>query len=168
MYINEIKMQYSTTEFETLYIRCFPASMRLAMSLLHDEDEARDAVHEVFLKLWESDTRVENPNAYIIRSVRNTCLSRIRRLDVREKIKMKLMLEPPPEDFDYEQRNEEVKTAIERLLSQRERQVVEKIYTEGLSYKDAAENLGASVAAVNKNIVAALKKLRTHFKTGKS
>ncbi len=161
-------MQYSTSEFETLYIRCFPASMRLAMSLLHDEDEARDAVHEVFLKLWEGEAKVDNPSAYILRAVRNTCLSRIRKLDVREKIKMKLMLEPPPDDFDYEQRNEEVRTAIDRLLSSRERQVVEKIYTEGLSYKDAAENLGVSVAAVNKNIVAALKKLRTHFKTGKS
>ncbi len=161
-------MQYSTPEFETLYKRCFPASMRLAMSLLHDEDDARDVVHEVFLKLWESETRIENPNAYILRSVRNTSLSRIRNLDVREKVKRNLMLEPPPEDFDYEQRNEDVKNAIARLLSSRERQIVEKIYTEGLSYKEAAENLGVSVAAINKNIVAALKKLRTHFKTGKS
>ncbi len=161
-------MRYSTSEFETLYIQCFPASMRLAISLLHEEDEARDAVHEVFLKLWESENRVDNPSAYILRAVRNTCLSRIRKLDVREKIKLKLMLEPPPDDFDYEQRNEEVKAAIERLLSSREQQVVEKVYTEGLSYKDAAENLGVSVAAINKNIVAALKKLRTHFKTIKS
>lgn len=161
-------MQYSTSEFETLYIQCFPASMRLAMSLLHDEDEARDVVHEVFLKLWESEENVENPSAYILRAARNACLSRIRKLDVREKIKMKLMLEPPPDDFDYEARNEEVRKAIERLLSSRERQVVEKIYTDGLSYKDVAENLGVSVAAVNKNIVAALKKLRTHFKTRKS
>ena len=160
-------MQYSTTEFETLYIQCFPPSMRLALSLLHDEDEARDVVHEVFLKLWESDGKVDNPSAYILRSVRNTSLSRIRKLDVREKVKLKLMLEPPPDDFDYEQRNEEVKKAVERLLTSREQQVVEKIYTEGMSYKDAADSLGVSVAAINKNIVGALKKLRTHFKTGK-
>ena len=161
-------MQYSTTEFETLYIKCFPPAMRLAISLLHEEDEARDVVHEVFLKLWESDVKVDNPSAYILRSVRNTSLSRIRKLDVREKVKMKLMLEPPPDDFDYEQRNEEVKKAVGRLLTSREQQVVEKIYTEGMSYKDAADSLGVSVAAVNKNIVGALKKLRTHFKTGKS
>lgn len=161
-------MQYSTTEFETLYIQCFPPSMRLAIGLLHDEDEARDVVHEVFLKLWESDGKVDNPSAYILRSVRNTSLSRIRKLDVREKVKQKLMLEPPPDDFDYDRRNEEVKTAVEHLLTSREQQVVEKIYTEGLSYKEAAASLGVSVAAVNKNIVGALKKLRTHFKTGKS
>ena len=161
-------MQYSTTEFETLYIRCFPPAMRLAMSLLHEEDEARDVVHEVFLKLWEADVKVDNPSAYILRAVRNTSLSRIRKLDVREKVRLKLMWEIPPDDFDYERRNEEVKTAVERLLTSREQQVVEKIYTDGLSYKDAAASLGVSVATVNKNIVGALKKLRTHFKTGKS
>ena len=161
-------MQYSTTEFETLYIQCFPPAMRLAISLLHEEDEARDVVHEVFLKLWESDVKVDNPSAYILRSVRNASLSRIRKLDVREKVKLKLMLEPPPDDFDYEQRSEEVSKAVGRLLTSREQQVVEKIYTEGMSYKDAAASLGVSVAAINKNIVGALKKLRTHFKTGKS
>ncbi|MDE6786713.1 MAG: sigma-70 family RNA polymerase sigma factor [Muribaculaceae bacterium] len=161
-------MQYSATEFETLYIKCFPPAMRLAMSLLHEEDEARDVVHEVFLKLWEADVKVDNPSAYILRAVRNTSLSRIRKLDVREKVRLKLMWEIPPDDFDYECRNEEVKTAVERLLTSREQQVVEKIYTDGLSYKDAAASLGVSVAAVNKNIVGALKKLRTHFKTGKS
>lgn len=161
-------MQYSTTEFETLYIQCFPPAMRLAISLLHEEDEARDVVHEVFLKLWESDVKTDNPTAYVVRSVRNACVSRIRKLVVRERVKSKLMLEPPTDDFDYEQRNEEVKTAIQKLLTLRERQVVDKIYTEGLSYKDTAASLGVSVAAVNKNIVGALKKLRNHFKTSKS
>ena len=161
-------MQSSTAEFETLYIQCFPPAMRLAISLLHEEDEARDVVHEVFLKLWESDVKADNPGAYILRSVRNTSLSRIRKLDVREKVKLKLMLEPPTDDFDWERRNEEVRTAVERLLTSREQEVVEKIYTEGMSYKDAADSLGVSVAAINKNIVGALKKLRTHFKTGKS
>lgn len=33
-------MQYSVTEFETIYLRCFPPAMRLAISLLHDEDDA--------------------------------------------------------------------------------------------------------------------------------
>lgn len=138
------------------------------MSLLHDEDEARDVLHEVFLKLWESESRVDNPSAYIIRSVRNACVSRIRKLEIREKVKSKLMLEPPPDDFDYERRNAEVMTAIRRLLTSRERQVVDKIYTDGLSYKEAAASLGVSVAAVNKNVVGALRKLRSYFKTGKS
>lgn len=161
-------MGYSTTEFETLYTQCFPPSMRLAMSLLHEEDDARDVVQEVFLKLWESNIHVENPTAFIIRSVRNACLNRISMLDTRDKIHQRIMLDAPPDNFDIEGRNEEVMSAIQKLLTPRERDVVDRIYTEGLSYKEAAHNLEVSVAAVNKNIVSALKKLRTHFKTGKS
>ena len=161
-------MLYSTAEFETLYIQCFPPAMRLAMSLLHEEDEARDVVHEVFLRLWESEAKIDNQAAYVIRSVRNTCLSRIRRLEVRERIRSQLMLEPPPDDFDCEERDAEVMTAVERLLTAREREVVDMIYSEGMSYKDAASSLGVSVSMVNKSSVAAMKKLRTHFKTGRS
>lgn len=158
-------MQYTETKFETLYIECFPSALKLAISLLHEEDEARDVVHEVFLKIWESDTRINNPKAYIIRLVRNASIDRIRKLDIKERIRQKLLLEPPPEDFDIEQRYEEVILAIRNVLSSREREVVEKIYTDGLSYKDTAASLGVSVSAVNKNIVGALKKLRTYFKT---
>lgn len=161
-------MEYSTEEFETLYIRCYPPSMRLAVSLLHKEDEARDVVQEVFLKLWESNIRPDNPEAFLIRTVRNVCLNRLRMLDIREKVHQKMVLDAPPDDYATDRRNDEVMSAVENLLTPREREVVDRIYTEGLSYKDASENLGVSVAAVNKNIVSALKKLRNHFKTGKS
>lgn len=161
-------MQYSASEFETLYIKCFPPSMRLALSLLHEEDEARDVVHDVFLKLWESNIKVENPSAYIIRSVRNASLSRVYKLDNHERIRRSLTLESQCEDVDSEERNEEVLLAISRLLTSREKQVVEKIYSEELTYNETASSLGISLSAVNKHIVSALKKLRTHFNTGKS
>ena len=141
--------------------------MRLAMSLLHEEDEARDVVQEVFLKLWESNIRVDVPEAFIIRAVRNACLNRINMLDTRDKIRRRIMLEPPPDDFDFEGRNDEVRAVILRLLTPREQEVVDRVYTEGMSYKETAENLEVSIAAVNKNIVSALRKLRIHFKTGK-
>lgn len=166
--INDLTMGYSTTEFEALYIRCFPPSMRLAISLLHKEDEARDVVQEVFLKLWESEVKPENPLAFIIGSVRNVCLNRLRMLDTREKIHQRMIFDVPPDDFGTDERNEEVRKAMQKLLTPREQEVVDRIYTEGLSYKDASESLGVSVSAVNKNIVSALKKLRNHFKTGKS
>lgn len=160
-------MQYSITEFESLYTRCFASAMRLATSLLHDEDEARDVVQEVFLKLWESDADISCPEAFLVRSVRNACLNRINAIDLRQRIKLKLPLEHIDDNADTDQRKEEVLTAMRQLLSSRERQVVDKVYTEGLSYRDTAECLGVSVATVNKNIVVSLRKLRTHFKTRK-
>lgn len=158
-------MRYTTVEFETLYINCFPASMKLAMTLLHDEDEARDVVQEIFVKLWESEVKIEKPLPFVVRSVRNACLNRINMIDTRERIRQKLTFEAEPDDHDIEVRNEEIKKAIGRLLTPREQQVVAEIYASGNSYKETARNLDISVASVNKNIVSALKKLRNHFKS---
>lgn len=157
-------MSYTASEFETLYRQFFPSAMRLAMSMLHDENEARDAAQEVFVRMWESEGAIDNPAGFVMRSVRNTCISRIRHLDIRDKVHQRIMLEAPPDDCDIEQMNQATRAAMDRLLTNRERQMVEKVYSEGLSYKEAAVSLGVTVSAVNKNLVAAMKKLRNHFK----
>lgn len=161
-------MRYSATDFEDIYRRCFPSSMRLAMSLLHEEEEARDVVQEVFLRILESDIRIENPMALILRSVRNACLNRISKLDTREKLRQRLTLQSPEDDPDKELHYEEVLSAVRQLLTERERETIEHIYSEGMSYKEASINLGVSVATVNKHVVTSLRKLRNHFKTRKS
>ena len=92
------------------------------MSLLHSEDEARDTVQESFLKLWETDMDVTNPDAFLIRSVRNACINRINSVQIREKIRRQLPLAPESEETDIEGRDEEVREAVARLLTGRERQ----------------------------------------------
>lgn len=161
-------MQYSETEFEALYKRCFPPAMMMAMSLLHQEDEARDVVQDVFVKLWESNFSVANPMAFVMRATRNASLNRISMLDTREKIRQRMTLELPSEESPPHRSDEEVMSAINQSLTTRERQILEKVYSDGLSYKETAENLGVSVTAVNKNVVNALKKLRCYFKVRKS
>lgn len=161
-------MQFSLSEFENIYHQCYQPAFRLAISMLHEEDEARDVVNEVFLRLWESKSQIENPKAFLIRSVRNTCLNQINRNSIRERVEHKLMLDIPTDEFDFEQRNEEVLLAVRCFLTDREKQIIEKIYSEGLSYKETAENLNVSTSTVNKNLVSALKKLRTYFKTCRS
>lgn len=126
----------------------------------------RDAVQEVFLKLWETDTEVQNPMAFVVRSVRNVCLNRIAATDTRERFARRLSLdETVDSDTDAEVRDREIQSAVQTLLSPRERQVVDRIYAQGMSYKETAHSLDVSVALINKCIVSALKKLRTHFKT---
>lgn len=159
-------MPYSEKEFEALYIRTFPIAKKLALSLLLDEDEATDIVQGVFLKLWESKVKIETPQAYIIRAVRNSCFDRINALDVREKVKRKISFEPFHDENDFIQKYDEINGALPLLLTSREKEVVDRIYSEGMSYKEAAKNLNVSIATINKNIVSSLKKLRNHFKNG--
>lgn len=157
-------MSYSASEFEKLYTDIFPLAMGLALSLLHDEGEARDVVQEVMLKLWESDAAIVNPRAFVVRSVRNACINAINAKGVRDRVQQMLTLDTVDDDVDIEQRSRTVAAAVQQLLTPRERQVVDRLYAQGMSYKEAASELGVTVAAVNKNVVAALKKLRTHFK----
>lgn len=163
------EMQYTITEFEAIYLRCFPPAMQLAMGMLHDEDEARDVVQEVFVKLWETETQVDNALAYVVRSVRNTVLNRIESVDIKERFQRGYSLELPDEESieEVEARHEAVRKAVAGLLTDRERQVVDKIYAEGMTYKQAATTLEVSEAMINKSVVGALKKLRTYFKSKK-
>lgn len=162
-------MPYTVTEFEEIYMRAFAPSMRLAVSMLHDADEARDVVQEAFLRLWESEAVIANPHGMVLRSVRNACLNRIEHAEVRERFVMRYpldadMAESMPEGEDESRR---LREAVGTLLTERERQVVERIYTDGMTYKEAASSLDVSVAMVNKCIVNALKTLRKHFNTRK-
>lgn len=104
--------------------------------------------------------------AFVVRSVRNVCLNRIAATDTRERFARRLSLdETVDSDTDAEVRDREIQSAVQTLLSPRERQVVDRIYAQGMSYKETAHSLDVSVALINKCIVSALKKLRTHFKT---
>lgn len=158
-------MQYSITEFEDIYRRCYRNALSVAMRMLHDSDEARDTVQEAFLKLWETDSVVDNEIAYIIRAVKNSCLNRIEATDRHERMKRRLSLDEAVDIDDSLISDEMLKQAVATFLSPRESQIVGKIYTEDLSYKETASQLGVSVAMVNKCVVNALKKLRKHLKS---
>lgn len=162
-------MRYSIKEFEQIYMRAFGPSMRLAASMLHDADEARDVVQEAFIKLWESDADVASPEGMVIRSVRNACLNRLEHMEVRERYRRRCPIDADMASHiaDADESAEQVQAALSSLLTERERQVVEKIYDEGMTYKEAASSLNVSVALVNKCIVKALKTLRKHFNTHK-
>ena len=54
---------------------------RLAAGIVGDRDEAGDVVQDTYERLWHRRTRVmeqRNPEGYIMASVRNLCLDRLR------------------------------------------------------------------------------------------
>ena len=54
---------------------------RYARTLLSDSEEAMDTVHDVLERLWKRHTGengIENPEAFALRSVRNSCIDRLR------------------------------------------------------------------------------------------
>ncbi|MDE7375556.1 MAG: sigma-70 family RNA polymerase sigma factor [Muribaculaceae bacterium] len=158
-------MAFDEEQFETIYKRCFPQALGLAMSLLYDREEARDVAQQVFASLWETRVPVLNPDAFVYRAVRNACYNRIEQQTNRERIRKLYQVEFDPPDSP-DQRLEELPTALAKL-TERERQVIHTVFDGQRSYKEAASHLNLSVASINKHIVNALKTLRTHFNTTK-
>jgi RNA polymerase sigma-70 factor (ECF subfamily) len=65
---------------ETYYRTYGPMVLRRCRSLLRDEDQARDAMHDVFVQLLVNQDRLDDhaPSSLLYRIATNVCLNRIR------------------------------------------------------------------------------------------
>ena len=150
-------MQGKEKIFEQLFHSHYEAMYRLAFTYLHDKEESRDIVSEVFARLWDSGlpVRADMQRPFLLACIRNRCLNVIARKSRDERLRRLYPLEQ-----SYTQIPEE---AIENDLTPQAGRILYLRYGEGKSYRETAEILGISISAVNKHVVKALKKLRTKF-----
>ena len=176
-------------QLERLFHNHYERMFRLAFALLHDNEEARDVVSDVFSKLWdkfsqeevpkksiskteaskESFLREETASAYLMRSVKNACLNIISKKKRDERLikflplsnEESIRLEEPSR---LEERWQATMDCIDHDLSHQTAAVIRMCYGEGCSYRETAEELGISISAVNKHIVKGLRTLREKLK----
>ena len=60
-------------QMEQLFHDHYERMYRLAFTLLHDNDVAKDVVSDVFSRLW--DKQLIPDQAYLMRSVKNACIN---------------------------------------------------------------------------------------------
>lgn len=89
-------------EIERLYRQHGSALLLFAMSIAGEREQAQDAVHQVFVKLFESDDlrRAVDVKAYLFACVRNAVLNdlRVRRRNVELNVET-AWFEPPERDY---------------------------------------------------------------------
>ena len=153
-------------QMEQLFHDHYEQMYRLAFALLHDNEEARDVVSDVFSKLW--DKQLIPDQAYLMRSVKNACINIIAKKKRDERLKQllplseeELMMEEPSR---LEGRWQATVDCIDHDLTDQTASVIRLCYREGMSYKDTAEELGIIISAVNKHIVKGLLTLREKLK----
>ena len=153
-------------QFKELFLSEYGRMYKAAYILLGDEDEAKDAVQDVFAKLWAgtSPLKEESQRTFLLTCVRNRCLNII----AQRKTEQKTLLLLTPEAIDSGAHDEELIRTIddfidERLTSQTGR-IIKMHFDEEQSYKEISSSLGISLSAVNKHIVQGLRKLRSTFK----
>lgn len=142
---------------ETLY--------RVAYYLLESEAEAEDAVQELYLKLWDTRSRldeVQSPKAYCIRMLKNLCLNRIRQA---QKLSFTDTLPEPgtaaqqDDVLDARRRLDNVLAGI-KSLPDRQREILLLRSVEGLSYDEIAQRTGMNPPTLRVLLARARKTLK--------
>ena len=163
-------MDYSKQKFERLFKDNYPHMYRMAFSFVENAEDAKDAVHQVFVRMWSSKPEVSDDSirGYLLAATRNQCLHILRDRQLQRRMKEELQRETS------EQRNEEKEELLKQLqqvindnLTEQDRRVLKLHYEDEMTYKETASALGISSSAVNKHITSSLAKIRTTLKIAK-
>lgn len=139
---------------------------RAAYYMLESHQDAEDAVQELYLKLWRSRGSLRglrSPIAYGLSLLRNICLDRIRRRDVRkaEPLDLAAPSESPPHDRQTDARDM-LKLVIREMenLPHKQAEVMKMMVLEGLDYKEISRRSGLSQVHIRVLISTARKTLK--------
>ena len=123
---------------ERLFHDHYEQMYRFAFALLHDNEEARDVVSDVFSRLW--DKQLVPDRAYLMRSVKNACINLIARKKRDERLKRLLPLSEEKlteeEPSRLEERWQAAVDCIDHDLTDQTASVIRLCYREGMSYSD--------------------------------
>ena len=160
-------MSTEKTEIEQVYIGSYQRLLTKARQMLKDDDDANDAVSDVFAKVAEGSLKLPegHEESYLMAAIRNLCLDRIRRLTLRERMERKLTLSDSG-SISMESEQERITEMIgyaERVFPKQTWRVFQLRFDEGLRYWEIAERLGISERAVYKHLANALNKLKEKF-----
>jgi len=151
-------------KFEKLFRTYFAVLMAFSLKILGDEDDAREVVHQVFIKLWERRNEIDlstSLKSYLFTAVNNRSLNLIRD---RKKFSGEEVPEAAGEwDVSAELESMELEKKIRGAigkLPERCRVIFELNRFDGLSYAEIAGQLDISVKTVENQITKALKILR--------
>ncbi len=154
-------------DFKTEVLPMSSKLLRFALQILQDEEEAKDVLQDIFLKLWQKRdelVKVENLEAFVMRMIRNRCLDmiRARRTVSMEVVKKHPFQEEEPGETDRLELADSaglVKQIIAELPDL-QRTIIHLRDIEQLEYEEIAQATQLNVNAIRVNLSRARKKVR--------
>lgn len=136
---------------------------RLATALLHDDDLARDIVHDVFASLLDGHTSLHVSGGYLFKAVRNRCLNHIRDCEIHQRIANRYFL--GDEEYDSERWPDDETVAriyalIHNDITMQAKRIIELRFSDGMPFARIAAVIGISETAVYRHLSNALKVIR--------
>lgn len=140
-----------------------------AFKRLHDVDEAKDVVQEIFIWIWVKRSKIDisgGVRAYLRGAVFNRTADLIRKNVRRREQYLEYMshkdLVIDKDHVESKELGQELTLAIE-LISPASREAFIKSYLEDKSHKEIASEMNINIQSVKNHIQRALKSLRNKF-----
>lgn len=155
---------------ETLFRQHYGDMFRLAITLLHDEAESKDVVHDIFARLIDeqSDIREKTARNYLLTSVRNRCLNIMRNHRYQERVARMYLLDLDTTVMQTDLLAEELnalRKGIRLLEPPVCRDIIMEHFSSGMTFAQIARHHGVSETTIYKHLRHALQQLRTHLNT---
>jgi RNA polymerase sigma-70 factor (ECF subfamily) len=136
----------------------------LAKSILRNEDAALDAVQDLNMKLWEKRDEldeIENITGFVIRSMRNLCLDKLRKMHDENELSSDLEYKEPDPHVQLEKKDmmQKANTLIDRL-PELQRTIMRMRDVEEMEIYEIAEITSLTENAVRVNLSRARQKIR--------
>lgn len=155
----------TTDDIEVLFRSNYKALLILANRILHDEEVARDIVHDVFTSLLSGNVKSAT-SAYLFNGVRFACLKHIRNLTIHERLNRLYAVdchEIEDEEWPDEEEIVELNKIVDRYLPELTKKVVRLRFFKQMTYKEIAEHLSISEVSVYKHLHHAMNVLRQYY-----
>lgn len=161
------------TEIERLFRQYYNRMVRLARTMLYDDEESSDVVSEVFATLVKTDITPKNVESYLVMSVRNRCLNLLEHKEVRAKFEQAYTMEARllSSDNDEGLSTVSVEKEYEQLMDYARRQltgqalmVFQMRHLQGMKYQEIANQLGISRVMVYKHLAKAMTTIKEYQK----
>lgn len=139
---------------------------RLAVLLLHDEEESRDVVQDIFARMLDGDIRFDEDKAkaFLLSCVRNSCLNQMRDRNKKELAMRHYQLTGDDLHEGFEAEITALQDGIKGLTPPICREILLLHYREGLTFKMVAQRLGVSEKTIYKHLRNAINQLRLTLK----
>ena len=159
------------SELEILFKTHYTTMYRLAVSLLYDEDEARDVVSDVFASLLDGGMAIRSDNArgFLLTCVRNGCINVIRHKQMRERFinlystKAEALADSPDDSMMLA----ELRDYIDTHLPPLSRRIFTLRYLQDMTCQQVAEAVGVSRVTVHHHLSQSLEKINAYFNNSK-
>jgi RNA polymerase sigma-70 factor (sigma-E family) len=158
-----VRTQATTGEFAEVFAAHHTEALRLAYLLCGDRHRAEDITADAFVKLYRRWSRggIDNPRAYLRRTVVNEVNSKFRRLAIERREAAKRSGDDRGARLADDQLadSDAVASAL-AALPQRQRTAVVLRYYADLPEKEAAEIMGVSVGTVKSSVSRGLDRMK--------